>query len=411
MSAPGASKPQRRTATVLLLDTGNEWGGGTNSMIELLKRADRSRLRFVCCFYSDYRKGSGDSLTRTLERIGIASHVLPPLPQPHAAKLLKEALRLVFFWSRALRRRALWKVDRRWRIDVRARQIAALAREQGAELLYLNNQPSSNFEGYLAARLTGLPVVQHCRIDAELLPAEAAMVNRTAAAVICVSEGVLESMAEQGIRRELLCRVHNGIDLRDTTAIAAPGAGELFTIGTVGNLVPRKSVHHLLMAAARMKQLGESGFRVLIVGDGAERRRLETLAASSGLRDQVRFLGFVGEPLPLIAEMDVFAFCSRKEGFPRVLLEAMALGKPVIAADVIGPREAVEDGATGYLYRYGDIEKLASLLIALKRDPALRQRLGAAALERVQRLFSIESYVSGVCRVLERHSSAGSIPR
>jgi glycosyltransferase involved in cell wall biosynthesis len=398
-------------ATVLLLDTGNEWGGGTNSMIELLKRIDRSRFRVVCCFYSDYRKGAGETLTRTLSALGIEAHVLPPLAQPAAAKLAKEALRLLLFWSRGLRRRALWQVDRRWRIDVRARQVAGLARSQGARLLYLNNQPSSNFEGYLAARLARLPVVQHCRIDTELLPAEAAIVNETAAAVVCVSEGVLESMAAQGIRRDLLSCVHNGIDPGDAAAVRPALAPDRFTFGTVGNLMPRKSVQHLLMAAARMKQLGEGGFRVLIVGDGAERARLEALAASSGLSDEVQFLGFLAEPLPIVAAMDVFAFCSLKEGFPRVILEAMALGKPVVSADVVGPREAVADGTTGFLYRHGDIEALATLLIRLRQDAALRQRLGAAARERVQRLFSIEAYVSGVSRVLASPLRADGTPR
>ena len=404
MSTPGPS-------TVLLLDTGNEWGGGTNSMIELLRRIDRSRFRFVCCFYGDYRKGAGETLTGTLQQIGIETHVLPALPQPGWAKLAKETLRVLLFWSRGLRKRALGRVDRRWRMDVRARQVARLARATGAQLLYLNNQPSSNFEGYLAGRLARLPVLQHCRIDTELLPAEAAIVNDTASAVLCVSQGVLESMAAQGIRRKLLSCVHNGIDLGEASKVHAASAPERFTFGTVGNLMPRKSVDHLIEAAARMKALGERDFRVLIVGDGAERKRLEALVASTGLGGEVEFLGFLEQPLPLIASLDVFAFCSQKEGFPRVVLEAMALGKPVVSSNVVGPREAVDDGKTGFLYDYGDVAKLASLLIALRRDAALRRRLGEAGRERARRLFSIDAYVSGVSRVLGSLLPAGGIPR
>jgi glycosyltransferase involved in cell wall biosynthesis len=398
-------------ATVLLLDTGHEWGGGTNSMIELLKRVDRSRFRFVCCFYGDYRKGAGETLTRTLQAIGVEAHILPPLPQPGWAKLFKETLRIVFSWSQGLRRRMLWQVDRRWRMEVRARQVAELARQTRAQLLYLNNQPSSNVEGYLAGRLARLPVLQHCRIDTELLPGEAALVNGTASAVICVSEGLLESMAAQGIRRELLLCVHNGIDLAATAEVGALSASQRFTFGTVGNLMPRKSVHHVIEAAARMKQLGETDFRVLIVGDGAERKRLEAQATDAGLRGEVEFLGFLEQPLPAIASMDVFAFCSQKEGFPRVVLEAMALGKPVVSSNVVGPREAVDDGKTGFLYDYGDVEKLASLIIALRRDAPLRRRLGDAGRERAQRLFSIDAYVSGVSRVLGSLLPAGSTPR
>ena len=385
-------------AVILLLDTGKEWGGGTNSMLELLKRADRARFRFVGCFYSDYRKGAGERLTEALARLGVKAFVLPPLPQPAWAKLAKELARVAFFWSRALRLRALWRIEKRWRIDVRAAQIAALAREAGAQLVYLNNQPASNHEGYLAAQRLGLPAVQHCRIDAELLPREAALVNAAAKAVICVSRGVLESMARQGVRREFLACVHNGVDL---AAVPAPApASEVFTIGTAANLVPRKSVDHLLRAAARMKALGESGFRVLVLGDGPQRGALEALAAQLGLGAEVRFAGFVEEPLPALAAVDVFAFCSRKEGFPRVLIEAMALAKPVVSADVVGAQEAVEDGKTGFLYPHGDVEKLAALIIALRRDADLRRRLGAAGRERAARHFSVEAYVTGVSRLL-----------
>src|SRR5690606_10956266 len=80
---------------ILLIDTGNEWGGGTNSMLELLKRADPARLRFRVCLYTDSRKGGGgERLTEALGRLGIEAIVLPPLRQPLWAKLGKEMLRL-----------------------------------------------------------------------------------------------------------------------------------------------------------------------------------------------------------------------------------------------------------------------------------------------------------------------------
>ncbi len=395
---------------ILLIDTGNEWGGGTNSMLELLKRADPARLRFRVCLYTDSRKGGGgERLTEALGRLGIEAIVLPPLRQPLWAKLGKEMLRLAFFWSPFWRKRALWQVERRWRIEPRAREIAQLARKLGVDLLYLNNQPSSNAEGYLAARAAGIPVVQHCRIDTDLIPGEVALANESACALICVSHGVLESMARQGIRRELLHCVHNGIDVdsldRDSPLLPPEeqrrrASSRTFTIGTVGNLMPRKSIDHLLRAAALIKARGEPAPRVLVVGDGAERLPLEALAAQLGLENDVEFLGFLADPLPVVAGMDVFAFCSSKEGFPRVVLEAMALGKPVVSSDVVGPQEAVAHGTTGFLYPHGDVEALAGHLLALRRDPALRERLGAAGRARVAQHFSIQSYVTGVSRIL-----------
>lgn len=390
---------------VLLLDTGNEWGGGTNSMLELLKRADRASLSFVVCLYRDMRKGDGDRLSTVLGRLGIETVLLPELAQPRWAKWTKEALRLALAWSARLRKRAIRRIDRAWRANVRKDQVAEVARKVKADLLYLNNQPSSNVEGYLASRLAGLPVVQHCRIDTDLSGDEVRLVNQVATAVICVSKGVRDSMEAQGVDADLLCFVHNGVDLDVADAVLAiPQPAHPFTIGTVGNLMRRKSVDHLLRAAARMKALDESAFRVMVVGDGEERQKLESLAHQLGLAGQVDFTGFLKEPLPAMAAMDVFAFCSLKEGFPRVIIEAMALGKPVVSSNVIGPQEAVEDGTTGFLYEYGDIEKLAALLMALRRDADLRARMGAAGRRRVEARFSVETYVTDVSRIL---ASAG----
>ena len=84
------SAPKR----ILLLDTGNEWGGGTNSMYELLKRLDRQRFAVTCCFYKDYRKGKdGRLLSEELADIGIPLIVMPIRKQPLWAKLAKEVAR------------------------------------------------------------------------------------------------------------------------------------------------------------------------------------------------------------------------------------------------------------------------------------------------------------------------------
>ncbi len=94
------SAPKR----VLLLDTGNEWGGGTNSMFELLKRIDRTRFDVTCCFYKDYKKGqSGRLLSEELADIGIPLIVLPSRKQPLWAKLAKEVARGLLAWSGRLK--------------------------------------------------------------------------------------------------------------------------------------------------------------------------------------------------------------------------------------------------------------------------------------------------------------------
>ncbi|MGE5240219.1 MAG: glycosyltransferase, partial [Bacteroidota bacterium] len=82
---------------IVLLDTGREWGGGTNSMLELLKRLDRSKYEFSCVFYDDYQKGGGPKISEELARLGIGFTQLPRRPQASGAKLLKEVVRVLCF--------------------------------------------------------------------------------------------------------------------------------------------------------------------------------------------------------------------------------------------------------------------------------------------------------------------------
>jgi glycosyltransferase involved in cell wall biosynthesis len=392
---------------VLILDTGKEWGGGTNSLLELLKRIDRNRFEVHACFYHDYARGHDSSISREFAALGIPYTRLPDLRQPFWAKLAKELARGLLAWHGGLRARAVFAIERAWRIEPRAAQIARLLREGGFDLLYLNNQPSSNLEGYLAGEAAGVPVVQHCRIDATLNAAELAAANRVAHAVICVSQGVADSLRTQGIDAGKLIVVHNAIDgaqpLPAAQKLPAVPAGALM-IGTVGQLVKRKSVDDLLRA---IQKLGAGGtpIHALIVGAGPEEASLRALAASLGLSERVYFAGFQKEPLPWLAAMDIFVLASSKEGLPRVILEAMLLSKPVIAARAVGSSELVVDGQTGALYPHGDVASLAARIRELADDAALRGRLGDAGRERVLAEFSIERYVAGVERVL-----AGAAP-
>lgn len=404
---------------VLVLDTGHEWGGGTNSLLELLRRIDRSRFSVTACFYHDYGHGQGSSVSKELAALGISFIRLPDHNQPRWAKLAKELARGLLGWHRGLRARAVFAIELAWRIRPRAAMIAALLREQRFDLLYLNNQPSSNLEGYIGGEAAGVPVVQHCRIDATLNAIEIATTNRVARAVICVSHGVADSLCRQGITTAKLVVVHNAIDGAQALPEAEPLTGVppgAVVVGTVGQLVKRKSVDDLLRAVQKVDAGGtaesrtaanmDTSIHVLIVGTGPEAQALRGLAASLGIADRVHFAGFRPQPLPWLAAMDIFVLASSKEGLPRVILEAMLLGKPVVAARAIGSTELVNDGATGLLYDHGDVAALAARLEELATDPALRQRLGAGGRRRVLAEFSIEGYVAGVEAVLDGAGAA-----
>ena len=166
-------------------------------------------------------------------------------------------------------------------------------------------------------------------------------------------------------------------------------------IGTVARLVPVKDVDLLLEAAALLR--GDfPELRVVVVGDGPERGRLQAAAAERGLAEVVRFAGWVDDVAAALAGVDVFALTSVFEGGVSLsVVEAMALELPVVATDAGGVAEVVVDGVTGYVVpRGGERADVAAALAAkiglLLRDPPARRRLGAAGAARVAAEFTVE---------------------
>ncbi len=339
--------------------------------------------------------------------------LLPQTSLPKGAKLIKEVVRVLLFFSKRLRRLGVFWVDYHFRIRPDAARIAELLRSRSAELLYLNNQPSSNLEGMLAATSARVPVIQHSRIEATLNAIEVRIANKRLRKIICVSEGVKRSLLDQGIPEAKCVVVHNGIDGR-TTPRRPPeqirreaGAGGVFLIGTVGSLIPRKRIADLLEAVAVLVHEQRKAVKCLIVGTGPEEANLSADARRLGIAERVIFTGFQSDAVSYINAVDIFCLPSEKEGLPRVILEAMLMAKPVVASRVTGSAELVVDGQTGFLLPPGDIRTWADILGRLVDDAALRRSMGDAGRRRVLDGFSIEKYVTGVSAVFDQVSEAG----
>jgi glycosyltransferase involved in cell wall biosynthesis len=392
---------------ILLLDTGREWGGGTNSLLELLKRIDRGRFDITVLFYEDVRKGDGPSIGTVVGSLGFPFLLKERRGIPGWAKAVKEVARVAVGWSRPLRARAVFAVDFRWRIRPDADVIARILREGRFDLLYLNNQPSTNLEGILAAYDAGVPSLQHSRIETELNASEVNAVNRMLTRMICVSDGVKETFVSQGVHGEKCTVIYNGIDGGSRPAIPPSKIrrewdipGDHILLGTVGSLVRRKRVDDFLMILAMVSAGGSRSVSGMVVGDGPEKYRLAAKARRMGVDGICRFTGFQAEALSYINAMDIFVFPTEREGFPRVLLEAMLMGKPVVASRVAGSEQLVLDGETGFLIPVGRTEGFASAVDRLVADPDLRGRMGGNGLRRVLSDYSIEKYVQGVERIL-----------
>ena len=400
MKEMSSIKPVR----ILLLDTGNEWGGGTNSMFELLKRIDRNRFDITALFYTNYRKGEASDLQTELAAINIPLKILPTQKQPLWAKFLKEVARAILCFSSTLRKKAIHHIEMAWRIQPRAEQIAEIIRQDNFGLLYLNNQPSSNLEGYLAAAMTATPTVQHCRIAVTLAPQETKIVNRVACKIICVSRGVMDCLTKHGVRPDLCCVVYNAINGKQALpepAVLPATAQNKLVVGSIGSLIKRKANSHLLQAIALLKKTGTHPLHVVLVGEGPDRAELTRLVKELGLQDDVTFTGFQNNPMNWMAAMDIVVLASANEGLPRVILEAMLLAKPVVASDIVGSNELVANSQSGFLYPYGDLEKLTMSLKKLIEEDTLRNQFGKAGKQIVLEKFAIENYVANVQSVIE----------
>lgn len=216
--------------------------------------------------------------------------------------------------------------------------------------------------------------------------------------LIAVSHATKNEMVDAGIPPELISVIHNAIDTEawspcQTTRTLQEelGLNSAFpVVGYVGRIMPEKDLETWLRAAAVVaKQQPKAQF--VLVGEGRDRStlsQLQQLAETLGIAERVHFPGYRENLLPVYATFDVFVLSSRREGLPNSILEAMAMGLPVITTDVAGAKELVLDGQTGYVSSQGDVQGIAHALLRLADSEALRQRMGQAGRRRVEQEFS-----------------------
>ena len=140
----------------------------------------------------------------------------------------------------------------------------------------------------------------------------------------------------------------------------------------------------------------------VIAGEGSQKQSLEEEIRRAGLTDTVHLSGFRADAQAIIAAGDLFVMPSRAEPFGLVLLEAMALGRPIIATRAGGPMEIVADGATGLLTRAGDASALAAAIAALLDEPERRAAMGRCGRERYEKHFTADRMAREIAAIYRR---------
>lgn len=195
-----------------------------------------------------------------------------------------------------------------------------------------------------------------------------------------------------------LVTVHNAMP--DQAGMASAGEDVNPVRLTMVARLDQQKDHETLLQA--LQSLGTDRPWVLdLVGDGPDEAVLRERVRTLGLEDRVQFLGLRDDVAEILAATHVFVLASRWEGFPRSILEAMRAGLPVIASDVGGVSESVEDDHTGYLIQRGDTDRLRDRLAYLIDRPDERARLGGAGRARFEDRFRFERMAAETMAVYE----------
>jgi glycosyltransferase involved in cell wall biosynthesis len=210
-----------------------------------------------------------------------------------------------------------------------------------------------------------------------------------------------ELVNHRGVPRELVHLVPPGLDMERVGPVARPDWPALPVIGALGRLEALGGHETLLRAASELKQTGKE-FKLLVVGEGPEKRRLLGLARELGLADATVFAGDLPGRAEFFETIDVFVAPGLRDGFGHDLLEAMARGLPVIATAAGNVFEQVEDGRTGLLAPPQDARALAAALLRYLDAPPAARETGTRAAAEVLDRFPIQRLVDALVESYER---------
>ena len=372
---------------VLYVSASSKLGGAERSLLELVRALDRGRVRPIVAL-----PGAGP-LEAVLESAGVDVFRLP------AVRLRR----------RTDPRRALAMGAA---VSASALTLARRARSRGADLIH-SNSTYAHVIGAPAAALTGLPGVWHVR-DLHELPVLKRVLLPLTRSVVFVSRAVERAVRLPARPASISRVILNAIDAEAFERSASPGNAR-YRLGLppdvpllvmAAQMVPWKGHSTLIRAAALLRARWPS-LALAVAGEDLSGEHpgyepsLRELVAELGLQGAVHFLGQREDVAGLMADGDVVVVPSEGEPFGRVALEAMALGRPVVATAGGGLAEVVEDGVTGLLVPQRDPPALAAAVDRLLSDRGLARAMGQAGRRRVRQRFDAHAHAREIVRLYD----------
>ena len=315
--------------------------------------------------------------------------------------------------------------------DIRALWgLTRYLRSKPYHIVHTHNS-KAGFLGRLAAKAAGVPVIVHtvhgfAFHDREpfwrrtLFRSLERMASGWCDRMIFISQPLVDWALREGVtRREKAVTIYSGIELNRFLPVSAEEKDRLRdrwglgrkapVVGIVSKLWEGKG-HSVLIRAFRGVREEFPDARLVVVGEGYLRDRLAQQVQELALTDSVLFAGFVTEPAQIIATLDVAVLPSFFEGMGRVLLEAMAMGKPVVASAVGGIPELVKQGVNGFLVSPGSVSELRDAVLRLLKDKEMAARMGNEGKSRVTETFGADRMVRSIERVYRQLLAAKGIP-
>ena len=349
--------------TVLHVFSGDLWAGAEVMIFNLLQELRAcDDLRVVALALND------GTLVRRLRSVGVETHVIPEEGRPFAA-IVGKSLQL----ARQIRADVIH--SHRYKENLLAWVLARCTAARGL-ISTLHGLPDATS----GARRAGAPALVR-RANLQLL-------KRGFDVAVAVSQELRGILVESHSFPEERVRViHNGVSVPVGEPPRRERSGREMHVGTVGRLVPVKAFDLFVEAASLVAREGP-GVQFSILGDGPLRERLLALATTRGMETRLRVLPPVVDPAPYYRSLDVYVSTSLHEGLPLSVVEAMAHGKPVVAARVGGIPEVVTHGEHGFLVEGRDPAEFARWILELARDEVRRQDMGERAVMRARSCFS-----------------------
>ncbi len=310
-------------------------------------------------------------------------------------------------------------------IGVRVEKFVTISKFNLYEALYLYHMIKANkidilqthglrfdFFGGIAAMLANVPhiITRHVAISQHLISNFRKKIYiffdniaiKFATKVVTVSKAVENDLiVNQGIDRSKIVTILNGVDLKRLFKgnSARTAMREEFgvddkkqIVGMIAQLSYWKGIPYFLRAIPLILRKCPNT-RFLIVGDGLDREKLEIMARTQGISPYVIFTGFRRDIPEIISAIDISVLSSLREGLPLALLESMAMSKPVVATDVGGVSEIVQDDKTGFLIPPRDSDALSDAIIKLLKDKEKANKFGKAGRKYVEENFSLNQMV------------------